>query len=164
MKNIIIISLIFLLILSFITLYKNKQTFENTYEEDSENILYYPCDIYVKKSMKGGKYGRGVYANRDFEVNETIELAPYIEDKETNTSGIVRDYTFSRKGNDPDNVVIAFGFASLYNHDDDNTASWVVTDDHVKIYAVKPIKKGEEIFITYGSKYWESRNDQIDKL
>jgi hypothetical protein len=163
MKNIIIISIISVLILSFIIFYTNKQTFENT-DENSENILYYPCDIYVKKSMKGGKYGRGVYANKDFELDETIELAPYIEDEETNTAGIVRDYTFSRKGNDPNNVVIAFGFASLYNHDDNNNASWVVTDDHVKIYTVKPIKKGEEIFITYGTKYWESRNDKINKL
>lgn len=157
MKNIIIIIIIIVLILSLA--FNKIETFEST-----DDIVFYPSNIYVKKSNKGGKYGRGVYANKDFNMNETIELAPYIEDKEINTTGIVRDYTFSRKGNDPDTVVIAFGFASLYNHSDSNNATWTVNDEHVKIYAVKPIKKGEEIFITYGSKYWESRNDMIDKI
>jgi hypothetical protein len=114
-------------------------------------------DIYLKTSKLGGKYGRGVFSNRKFEVGDVIELAPYIEDVTTNYKGVVRDYIF-RKSTDPDMSVVAFGYGSMYNHSDIPNASWSVIEKYVKITCVKPIKKDEEIFLSYGKQYWTSRN------
>lgn len=117
-------------------------------------------DLYLKTSKLGGKYGRGVFSNRKFEVDETIELAPYIEDITSNYKGVIRDYIFKKSINS-DKSVVAFGYGSMYNHSDIPNASWKVNDNHVKISCIKPINKDEEIFLSYGSQYWSSRN--LDK-
>ncbi len=113
-------------------------------------------DIYLKSSELGGKYGRGVFANRDFSSGDIIELAPYIEDLNDNFKGVVRDYIFSKNG-DRTISVVAFGFASMYNHKDFPNAKWDIGDNYVIIKCIAPIKKGEEIFISYGNQYWKTR-------
>jgi hypothetical protein len=114
-------------------------------------------DLYLKTSKLGGKYGRGVFSNKNFEVGDVIEMAPYIEDLTSNYKGIIRDYIF-KKSIDSDKSVVAFGYGSMYNHSDIPNASWKVVDEYVKITCVKPIKKDEEIFLSYGKQYWTSRN------
>ena len=114
-------------------------------------------DLYLKTSKLGGKYGRGVFTNRSFEPGETIELAPYIDDDTANFKGVVRDYIFSKNGS-KEKSVVAFGFGSIYNHSDTPNARWEVTNEHVKIQCIKPIKKDEEVFITYGEPYWKTRS------
>ena len=84
-------------------------------------------------------------------------MAPYIEDLTSNYKGIIRDYIF-KKSIDSDKSVVAFGYGSMYNHSDIPNASWKVVDEYVKITCVKPIKKDEEIFLSYGKQYWTSRN------
>jgi hypothetical protein len=114
--------------------------------------------LYLKTSELGGKYGRGVFTNKDFEIGEIIELAPYIEDETDNFKGIIRDYIFSKNGK-LERSVVAFGFGSMYNHSDSPNARWEVTNQNVKIQCIKPIKKDEEVFITYGNEYWKTRNN-----
>lgn len=114
-------------------------------------------DLYLKTSELGGKYGRGVFANKNFEIGETIELAPYIEDDTANFKGVIRDYIFSKNGS-KEKSVVAFGFGSMYNHSDTPNSRWEVTNEHVKIQCIKPIKKDEEVFITYGEPYWKTRS------
>ena len=104
--------------------------------------------------------GKGEIGNIEFEVGETIELAPYIEDITSNYKGVIRDYIFKKSINS-DKSVVAFGYGSMYNHSDIPNASWKVNDNHVKISCIKPINKDEEIFLSYGSQYWSSRN--LDK-
>jgi len=115
-------------------------------------------DLYLKNSELGGKYGRGVFANRNFEPGETLELAPYIEDDTDNFKGIIRDYIFSKNGS-KERSVVAFGFGSMYNHSDTPNVRWEVTDENLKIQCIKPIKKDEEVFITYGDQYWKTRTN-----
>lgn len=114
--------------------------------------------LYLKTSELGGKYGRGVFTNKDFEIGEIIELAPYIEDETDNFKGVIRDYIFSINGK-LERSVVAFGFGSMYNHSDSPNARWEVTNKNVKIQCIKPIKKDEEVFITYGNEYWKTRNN-----
>jgi hypothetical protein len=124
-----------------------------------KQFLYKQClnsNVYLKQSNVGGKYGRGVFANKDFTKDEIIELAPYIEGDTTNMIGIVRDYVFG-KGANGLRSVIAFGYASLYNHSDTPSAIWNVDDSYVIIKALKPIKKDDEILVSYGDGYWRTR-------
>ena len=120
-------------------------------------------DLYLKTSKLGGKYGRGVFTNRNFETGEIIELAPYIEDETDNFKGVIRDYIFSKNGK-LERSVVAFGFGSMYNHSDSPNARWEITDQNVKIQCIKPIKKDEEVFITYGNEYWKTRSNLEKKL
>jgi len=122
-----------------------------------EKINYINLDLYLKKSKLGGKYGRGVFSNKKYEIGEVIEYAPFIEDTTTNFKGVIRDYIF-RKNHNPDKSVVAFGYGSMYNHSDTPNASWDFIDKYVKISCIKPINKDEEIFINYGGEYWSSRN------
>ena len=75
--------------------------------------------------------------------------------------GIIRDYVF-RKDAEAIRSVIAFGYASLYNHSDTPSASWFVDESYVVIRAIEPIKKDDEIFVSYGDTYWTSR-DNLEK-
>jgi SET domain-containing protein len=48
----------------------------------------------------------------------------------------------------------------MYNHSDNYNALWtILSKDQIKFYATKDIKKGEEIFTSYGEGYWKIRND-----
>lgn len=145
---------IFVIILIGILLLK---TSNNCSVEKMTNINQ---NLYIKTSKLGGKYGRGVFSNKKYEIGDTIELAPYIEDITSNYKGVIRDYIFKKSANS-DKSVVAFGYGSMYNHSDTPNASWKVNDDYVKISCIKPINKDEEIFLSYGSQYWSSRN--LDK-
>ena len=111
--------------------------------------------IYINKSNIGGKYGRGIFANKDFTLDEIIEKAPFIEDQLDNFNGVTRDYVFNTKDG---KVALAFGYVSLYNHSDNPNAMWYFENDNIIIKTKNPIKKGQEIFISYGNDYWKTRN------
>ncbi len=141
--SIIIIGVVFLTLISW-------------YDERNNVILNNTKNIYLKKSKIGGKLGRGIFANKVFKKDEIIEKAPYIEDKTSSFTGLIRDYIFSK---DETNSVVAFGFASLYNHSDTPNAIWKITDEHIEITAGKQIEKDAEILISYGDNYWNTRKE-----
>ena len=127
-------------------------------------------NVYVDKSPI---HRMGVFANKDFDIDEIIEICPILElpfNKE-NIGDVLVDYRFnypSGSGNYWKEQVVALGYGSLYNHKDDNNAHWYSEEiDNIKVfkfYAVKPIKKDEEIFVYYGDNtYWESRK-HVHKL
>jgi SET domain-containing protein len=139
--------IIFLLIIVGFILIKcvNFEGFTNT------NIIV-PI-VEIKESPKGGL---GVYSNRDYNKGDIIELCPGIINKYTEIKGKIKDYVFKY---DDDNSFIAFGYCSMYNHSDDPNAVWkVLNERELKVYAIKDIKSGEEILISYGDKYWNTRS------
>lgn len=141
--SIIIIGVVFLTLISW-------------YDDTNSIIIDNSANIYLKKSKIGGKLGRGVFANKSFKKDDIIEKAPYIEDNTGNFSGLVRDYIFSKSET---NSVVAFGFASLYNHSDTPNAAWKITNDFVEIIALTTIEKDSEILISYGENYWKTRKE-----
>jgi len=141
--SIIIIGVVFLTLISW-------------YDDKNSILTDNSTNTYLKKSKIGGKLGRGVFAGKDFKKSDIIEKAPYIEDKTGNFSGLVRDYIFAKSDT---NSVVAFGFASLYNHSDTPNATWKITDEYVEIIALTDIQKDSEILISYGDNYWKTRKD-----
>ena len=146
--SIIIIGVVFLTLISW-------------YDNINNIILNNSNSIYLAKSKIGGDLGRGVFANKNFNNNEIIEKAPYIEDKTSNFVGLIRNYIFNKTET---NSIVAFGFGSLYNHSDSPNAIWKINGDYIEIISSKPITKDEEILISYGKSYWNSRKDLIKKL
>lgn len=102
---------------------------------------------------------RGVFANRKYIINETIEICPCIKDQTNNIKGKLVDYMFNY---DNENVLIAFGFCSMYNHSDDPNTGWTILDENKMIMkAIKLINEGDEILISYGNNYWKTRSELI---
>jgi SET domain-containing protein len=111
--------------------------------------------LYVDKSPIGG---RGVYASRNIKEGEILERSPYIEDDFVKFIGVSRDYVFYKTA-DRKTAILSFGYASMYNHSDSPSAAWKINEDSITITATQNIKKGDEIFVSYGPGYWISRQD-----
>jgi hypothetical protein len=108
-----------------------------------------PPDISIGESE--GR-GRGVFAERDFEPDEVIEEAPLLSmpKKQIRDGEVLRDYAFNLKDKKTMSVVV-LGYGSIYNHSYEPNARYDKNMEEKKfVYAaIKPIKKGEEIFVNY---------------
>lgn len=101
------------------------------------------------------KYGRGVFATKDFAPGALIEVCPIIVLSEfTVDMEWIRDastlqrYYFNAEGR----FALALGYGALYNHSKSPNADYTVDirTQEVPIYAVKKIRKGTQILIDYG--------------
>src|SRR4051812_36887154 len=98
--------------------------------------------------------GRGVFARRRFAAGELIERAPVIvipaQQIEFLDQTALYDYYFAWDPT-PDDVAIALGYGSLYNHSYEPNA--VTRKDfaerHIDFLACRPIEAEEEITINY---------------
>ena len=102
----------------------------------------------------------GVFATEDIYENEIIEECYFIPISIEKDIGNLMDYRFDYVLNGKRELGILNGQALVYNHSDNNNAAW---RNHKKykalvFYAVRDIKKGEEIFTYYGGEdYWKER-------
>lgn len=104
--------------------------------------------IYVDESP--GK-GRGVYATVDIKKGQVIEVAPVLlmgsdEFHPENHSNVGEYYVYYW---DEDQVAIALGYGSLYNHSFDPDADYEFDDDTITYIALRDISAGQEIHINY---------------
>jgi len=142
----VILFIIIILLLPIFFKYNNIQSYSNT--------DYIVPSVEIKMSEKIG--GRGVFACKDYNIGDIIEICPCIIDDSSKFQGAIKDYVFTY---DISHSLVAFGTCSIYNHSDNYNALWsVLSKDQMKFYATKNIKNGEEIFTSYGNAYWESRN------
>lgn len=149
MDNFVIIIILFLLFFIF---------FENKLEHF--RTLFTGTNILVGSS---DRYDRTIYASNKFNTGDIIESCPIIKDESSQiNNGVIGDYLF--KGTENKSIV-GLGYCSLYNHSDDNNATWKINeqDNKMDIIAIKDIKDGEEIFLNYGDGYWKSRPSLIKK-
>jgi SET domain-containing protein len=106
--------------------------------------------LIVKKSPT---HGYGVFAGKTYKKGELIEECYVLL-----TSGkekALEDYYFAagRK------YALLTGFGIIYNHSDDENADYVINAKKrlCTIKAMRTIKKGEEIFVSYGPGWFKSR-------
>jgi len=149
-KYVYIASFIFLIVTIFFLLqYLVKSTLLYTPDYKVPNVR-------IQKSKIGG---RGVFANQNYSVGEIIEVCPAIRLNDKDSVGNIADYVFGF--NSEDNLV-GFGYCSMYNHQDEPNANWeVINEEKIQIKVVKPIQKGEEIFVTYGEAYFSNRENIV---
>ena len=128
------------------------------YEEPFIDII--PGGIEVKSSSYLNNESRGLYATKDYKKNEIIEVCPTLimKKKYVNKNNVIMDHFF--KGKIGDNELLSLGYCSIINHSKEKqNCAWEIgkKDEYIVIKATKDIKRGDEIFTNYGSKYWKSR-------
>jgi SET domain-containing protein len=107
--------------------------------------------IIVKKSSI---HGYGVFAEKAFKKGETVEecyaLLTRVEDD------ILGDYYFYIRGKNG----LLLGYGSIYNHSEEPNIDYTYNSKHqiMVLKANRPIKKGEELFVSYGDEWFKSRD------
>lgn len=100
------------------------------------------------------KKGRGIYTSIDISIGDVIETAPVIICDSVDTKLIhktsLHDYYFTWAEKE---CAIALGYGSLYNHSEDPNTEFILDYENMCIdfEAIKEIKAGEEITISYHS-------------
>lgn len=117
--------------------------------------------LYKDKSKIDGA-GEGVYSKIDIPKDTIVEKANVLPVPATNVETTeLMDYVFNNPYKDGE-FFVAFGFGSLYNHSDDPhmTYSYCPKENKLIFTAIKDIKAGEEIYISYGPNWWHSRKNK----
>lgn len=112
--------------------------------------------IFVKKS---NIHGYGVFADKNIKKNERIEECYFI--LSNCEDDVIIDYVFDLKGRS----ALLLGYGSLYNHSEDPNTDYTLNKKRkiATFKAIRPIKKGEEILISYGEEWFSSRNKREKK-
>lgn len=149
----LILSLIFIIaLISLLFLLFYKKTLIDSYSEEG---VFRNNKVEVRNSSI---HGRGVFALQDFKEGDVIEYAPMIITTECDKiADIMTDYYIALS---QENVCgYGMGYFNYYNDSKEPNAQFTVdeNDKSVTIRAIKDIKRGEEIFHSYGENYWKHR-------
>jgi hypothetical protein len=99
-------------------------------------------------------HGKGVFAGRDIEPGEIIEICPIIlfpKDQLADVRKTFLDDYYFDWGEDGEWFALALGYGSLYNHSYQPNAEYGMDfEAHtIDFYCIKPIEAGTEIMINY---------------
>ena len=145
--GILMITIIFLIIII-------KKYFTNT------EVIIIDNDNVIKKSLIPDS-GRGVFAQKDYKKGDIVEQCIILLDyAEELSETIFNDYSWSDTHNDKEvSIIPVTGKCNLFNDSDNYNVDTEYDLDKtiMKMTANRDIKKGEELYISYGDDYWESR-------
>jgi uncharacterized protein len=115
--------------------------------------IEYGRGIRIGTSVLGG---RGVFATRAFRRSDIVEVCPVLFVNAVPSD--LDDYVFSHP-TDPTLTVIAFGLGSMYNHaSKPNVGHTTSVESRTMTFsALRTIRPGEEITISYGKGWWSAR-------
>jgi SET domain-containing protein len=134
-----------------------------------EPIFYVNSKIMIHNS---NVHGYGVFAREEIKEGETIEVCRLLRlawRMAYQSDPVIRDYVWGTvncpceqcKLHGP-NAFIALGFGSIYNHKDEpnTTIKLDYEKGSMTVVAKTNIGRNEEIFVTYGQKYWMTRSNK----
>ena len=111
-------------------------------------------DLVIAPSTKGGEGGLGVFTATAFEVGTIVEISPVLtltkEERKIVEATKLYNYIFAW-GTDEEAAAVGLGYISMYNHSYHSNCEYEMDYDAgtMTIKTVKPIAKGEELFINY---------------
>lgn len=98
--------------------------------------------------------GLGVFAKENLEEGIVIEISPVIvmtgAERKSLDQTLLHDYIFEW-GDDQEDCAMALGYIPLYNHSYTSNCEYEMEFKKklMTVKTVRPIKKGEELFINY---------------
>ncbi|MFZ1749914.1 MAG: SET domain-containing protein [Saprospiraceae bacterium] len=101
-----------------------------------------------------GDRGRGVFSSIEINEGDLIEVCPVIVIPKSQLpiihKTVLHDYYFLW-GEDMEDCAIALGLGSIYNHEVQPNANFILDMEHrtIDIVAIKTIEPGEEITLNY---------------
>ena len=102
--------------------------------------------------------GRGIFATKDIRKGTLVEKSQLIffprKEEKYIEKTILADYYFEY---DQKLNAIALGNGSLYNHNRQDNIIFIQKNKMIYFYAIKNIKKGEELLLDYNDKKLISR-------
>lgn len=101
-------------------------------------------------------HGYGVFADADIEPGSLIEECHTLA---TQSYHAFNNYVFNYKENDELKIVLPLGYGAIYNHSNEPNAECTVDLEHslMVITALRHILAGEEIFLSYGTRWFDER-------
>ncbi|MBA3662200.1 MAG: SET domain-containing protein-lysine N-methyltransferase [Gammaproteobacteria bacterium] len=113
--------------------------------------------LLVKKSRM---HGYGVFALKTIKKGELIEECYTLVSKGGDKR--LEDFYFDAKGN----YALLLGFGSIYNHAEEPNADYKINIKNklTRIKAIATIRKGEEIYVSYGDEWFSSRGMRPKKV
>ena len=118
--------------------------------------LIHSKDIEVRKSPI---HRYGVFAKNDIKEGTIIEETPFLflNTQDFSPEAVINDYTFDSGNTNID--ILPLGCGGIYNHSDNENTTYFYHEkkEIMVIIANRDIKKDEEIFINYGSTWFQER-------
>lgn len=110
--------------------------------------MFYTNKIYVKET---DKMGRGIFASEDIKVDEIVEIAPILVLQFTDFIDTRWNLLFEYYFWLDDEVVLALGYGSLYNHSKEANTEYKIDikNKSITFKTTREIKQGEELFFNY---------------
>ncbi|MEI6847623.1 MAG: SET domain-containing protein [Chlorobiaceae bacterium] len=103
--------------------------------------------------------GRGVFATERIKDGTIIERCPAIEVGEKDIDGELVNYVFY--GSTETKRLVVMGYGMLFNHSSSPNVAYYREESPIGaeliLYALRDIKKGEELFYHYGDEWWNTR-------
>jgi hypothetical protein len=106
--------------------------------------------------------GRGVFTSEPLNGGMVIEISPVIvmpaEERILLDQTLLHDYIFLW-GKKESECCVGLGYISMYNHDYQSNAEYEMdfAASVIRIKTVRPIKKGNEIFINYNGTWNDTK-------
>ncbi len=135
-------------------------------DNNDDTALTFHPSIYIKPC----EYGFGVFT-REFIPKDTIlEECHFIRYKRDECQSLkINDYVYEMADSDhtPEDDrecnALVLGFGSIYNHSFENNAHYLFdSEKNVFVYqAIRDIHPGEQIFISYGENWWQTRENRL---
>ena len=133
-----------------------------------DNTYYPPNKIEVRLSADP-TVGIGVYATVDIAKDDLIERCPMVQldfRSRYHSDPQLSRYLYNDQGCKCDQCAIhghhmfmVLGYGMIYNHQNEPSAQWKFDFPKLigDVMALKDIAAGEEIFVSYGDKYFKKR-------
>ena len=103
--------------------------------------------------------GRGAFATENIHDGAIIERCPAIEVTDRDIGGELVNYVFY--GNNATDRLVVMGYGMLFNHSSTPNVAYYREEStlgpEMILYALRNIRKGEELFYNYGDDWWTTR-------
>ncbi len=103
--------------------------------------------------------GRGAFALKNIKKGDIIERCPALEVSDNDVGGELLNYVFY--GQTEKHRLIAMGNGMLFNHSSTPNVAYYRENSSLGaeliLYALRDIRKGEEMFYSYGDDWWITR-------